>query len=467
MTSSRIPPGPRGRELLRTIAGRRRDPVALLVSLRESYGPVVHIRVGDTSQFVVSAPDAIRHVLVDNSRNYTKGPAYELLGALLGRGLVTSEGEHWRAHRRLVQPTLHRDRLDGYVDVIRQAAQSEIRALNAIAAGGVATFDAYARMNSLALRIVTRTMLGADIEGREDDVHHALGVVFDHIESLSSSRLRFLELLPGGSRTRGLRARLTRLPTRARRRFDDAIGRLDAIIFDVIEARRRDLDRGGSGTDLVSALLQASDVDAAALDDRGVRDEVMTMFVAGHETVATALTWTLYLLASHPGTQDEVAREAETLSGAADVAAVMRLEVTRRVVEESMRLYPPIWRLSRFAVDDDVVDGYRVPAGSVVVVSPFVVHRDPALWPDPERFDPDRFLPDRAEGRERFAYVPFGAGQRMCPGGGFAMLECLLVLGALCRSLRFGIEPSHVPAFEPRIALRPAGGMPLTVEARA
>lgn len=466
MTTMR-PPGPRGRELLRAVAGRRRDPVALLLSLRERYGPIVHIRVGDTSQFLVSSTDAIRHVLVENSRNYTKGPAYELLGELLGRGLVTSEGEHWRAHRRLVQPTLQRERLDGFVGLIRAAAEAEAAELLALAPSG-APIDAYARMNTLALRIVTRTLLGGDIGGREDDVHHALGIVFDHIESLSSSRLRFLELLPGGSRTRGLRMRLGRLPTRARRRFEQAIAGLDAIIFDVIERRRRDLDAGRAGVDLVSALLEASDDGAAALDDRDVRDEVMTMFVAGHETVATALTWTLYLLATHPDVQEDVAAEAQAaLPAAADLASTMGLGFGRRVVEESLRLYPPIWRLSRFATADDAIGGFHVPAGSVVVVSPFVVHRDPEHWPDPDRFDPARFQAERAAGRERLAYLPFGAGQRMCPGGGFAMLESLLVLSTLCRGLRFAVAPGYVPGFEPRVALRPAGGMPLTVERRA
>ena len=459
------PPGPRGLELLRTIAGRRRDPVALLVDLRERYGPVVHIRVGDTSQFVVSSPDAVRHVLVENSRNYTKGPAYELLAELLGRGLVTGEGEHWRTHRRLVQPTLGRDRLNDFVPLMLELADAEAAGLAAHARAG-APVDMYARMNTLALRIVTRTLLGTDAAGREDDVHHALAVVFDHIETLSASRLRFLELLPGGSRTRGLRLRLSRLPTRARREFDRALASLDAIIFDVIARRRRDPD-AAAGTDLVSALLRAREGDAA-LTDRDVRDEVMTMYVAGHETVATALTWSLHLLATHPDVQAAVAAEADALlEDARDVASSAHFDLTRRVIEESMRMYPPIWRLSRFATQADVIEGFDVPAGSVVVVSPYVVHRDPSLWPDPDRFDPDRFEPERARDREKLAYIPFGAGQRMCPGGGFAMLECLLVLATLCRAVRFDAPPGHAPGFEPRVTLRPAGGMPLMLALRS
>jgi cytochrome P450 len=456
-------PGPRGRELLAVIGGRRRDPVALLMGLRERHGPIVRIRVGDTSQFLVSSPEGVRHVLVENSRNYTKGPAYELLGELLGQGLVTSEGEHWLTHRRLVQPTLGRDRLDGFVPLMLDAARTEAAELVLLARTG-ATVDAYVRMNALALRIVTRTLLGADAAAREDEVHHALAVVFDYIESLSSSRLRFLELLPGGSRTRGLRRRLSRLPTRARREFDRAIATLDAVIFDVIERRRGE---AGAGTDLVSALLRAKD-GAAALSDRDVRDEVMTMYVAGHETVATALTWTLHLLATHPDVQERVAVEADALlPDTADVASSGRFDLTRRVIEESMRLYPPVWRVSRFAREDDVIDSFPVRAGSVVVVSPFVVHRDPTHWVEPDRFDPDRFMPERVRARARSAYIPFGAGQRMCPGGGFSMLESLLVLATLCRALRFTSQVRGAPGFEPRVTLRPAGGMPLTLDVRA
>jgi cytochrome P450 len=459
-------PGPRGTELLRTLLTRRRDPVRFQETLRARYGDCVRIRLGDTSYFLVSGVPYVKHVLLDNHRNYTKGPNYELMAAILGRGLITSEGEHWRRHRRLVQPSLQAERMRGFIAVMVDAAAEEARSLERAADGG-ATVDVFARMMDLALRIVSRTLLGSDLGGREADVHHAVTEVLDHLERLAVSGARFLELLPGGSRLRNLGKRLATLPTRHHRRFRAAIATLDRVIYDVIH-RRRHIPPGGHPNDLVSLLLAAPQGEQDTMSDEEIRDEVMTMFLAGHETTATALTWCLYLLAAHPPHGDALAREADAVLADGDLDAddLPRLPLAERVFQEAMRLYPPVWRFSRFAVGPDRLGEYDVRAGSVVVLSSYLVHRDPTYWPDPTRFDPERFAPERSLGRPRLAFIPFGAGQRMCLGAAFATIEAQIILSVLGRAVTFKLPPDHAVELEPRITLRPRGGMPLLVRLR-
>jgi cytochrome P450 len=463
MTRRSTPPGPRGRELLRTIVGRRRDPIALIVELRERYGDLVHIRLGRMRLFIASDPAAVKHVLVDNHRNYTKGPAYELLAKVLGEGLVTSEGELWRRHRRIVQPAMHRDHMPGFVAAMTRATADEIRRLQPIAARGGET-DVFPLTMELALRIVSRALLGTDIGGREADVSQAMNTVFDQIERLSASGLRVLEMLPGGQRIRAVGRRLTMLRTRRQRAFTEAIGVVDRVIYEVIDQRRRGRT-GLEGDDLVASLLRARDDGGRALSDAEIRDEIMTMFIAGHETTATALAWSLHLLATHPSEQCALAQESVAVLGdrTPEVGDLPRLSRARFIFEEAMRLFPPVWRISRFATAADRVSGYDVPAGSVVIIYPYLIHRDPALWDAPERFDPMRFAPERAAGRDRLAYIPFGVGQRMCIGAAFATAEAQIALAMLSRAMWFERGNADPPPLAPRLTLRPKGGLPLRI----
>ena len=460
-------PGPRGRELLRTMLSRRSNPVLMFETLRERYGEIVRVQVGDTSNFIVSSVDAAKHVLVDNHRNYSKGPGYELLAAILGEGLITSEGEHWRRHRRIVQPALQKERMHAFVRIMAQAAVAESRRLQASGALH-GTIDVFPSMMDLALRIVSRALLGTDIEGRETEIERALTEVLDHIERLSVSRLRLLELLPWGSRFRDVRKRLALLPTRSNRRFRDAIASLDAVIYDVIARRRASLTGDDEPRDLVSQLLLAREDGADALTDTEIRDEVMTMFLAGHETTATSLSWCLYLLATHREQQDAVARECGEVLGDRDpeLADLARLGQARAVFDEAMRLYPPVWRISRFARERDAIDGHDVPAGSVVVIATYLLHHDPRYWDRPGEFDPSRFTPEATLQRPRLAFIPFGAGQRMCIGAAFATAEAQVILSILCRDLIFEPSSADRPAFEPRVTLRPSGGLPLRIRSR-
>ena len=460
-------PGPRGLALVRTIAARRRDPVPLLGDLSRTYGGVVHIGLGDMSQFVISDLDAVKHVLVDNHRNYVKGPAYTLLASLLGHGVLTTEGEDWKRKRRVVQPALQRERMRAFMAVMNAAAEEEATAMRGLAARG-AIVDVFPRMMDLALRVVSRTLLGTDVGAHEASVHDAMTRVLDHIEALSVSRLRLLELLPGGKRLRRVRAIASLMPTGDNRAFEEAIATLDELIHGVIARRRADTAPDAEATDLVSQLLLARDESGApALTDAEIRDEVMTMFIAGHETTATALSWCLHLLAVHPEHQDRIAAEAAIPESEITLDDLPGLVASRAAFEESMRLYPPVWRISRTALAADSIGGHDVRAGSIIVVSPYVIHRDPSLWDDPERFDPSRFTTERSRERPRLAYIPFGAGQRMCVGAAFATAEAQVILSALCRAVRFLTTSPQSPAFEPRVTLRPRGGMLLKLQPRS
>ncbi len=468
MTAFSRAPGPRGRDFLRTLLRRRRDPLAMQRHLTRSYGDVVYIQMGSMNQFLLNDPAAVWHVLVENAQNYTKGPGYELLSSLLGRGLVTSEGDHWRRHRKLVQPVLHRERLVVFARAMAEAVAEEGDELAAAARRGE-TVDMFQHMSELALRIIARTVLGSDVRDREAEVHHAAGIVFDRVESLSVSRLRYLELLPGGNRLRWILRAASALPTPGRKRFDEAIATLNDVIYDVV-ARRRSQGVGPDGpSDLVGVLLRASDAERAegpGFSDEDLRDEVMTMFVAGHETVATTLTWAFYLLALHPEYQRQIREEANEVLGdrAPTFADLPQLRTAERVFKEALRLYPAIWRFSRWAVGPDRLGGYDVPAGSVVTISPYLLHRNPAYWSDPEVFDPSRFEADDSPEPPRGVYIPFGAGRRMCPGASFGTAEAQIVLSTLCRRVAFEVPPGFEPSFEPRIALRPRGGMPLRLK---
>ncbi len=464
MKTPTAPPGPQGLALLRTVLRRRTDPILLMERLRATYGDIVHVRVGNTSHFLVSDPDAARHVLVENRENYPKGPGYALLGRVLGRGLVTSDGEHWRSHRRIVQPVLEKERMAGSVSIIAEAVEEEAQQLEALARDS-ASVDVYDHITRLALRIAARLFLGADVRDREDEVCHALNVVFGHVQRLSASPLRALGFLPGARFLRPLRRAADWFPNPAQRAFDEALATLDDVIHDVI-ARRRSADSGSQEpTDLVSRLLSsaASGADGPTLSDEDIRDEIMTMFVAGHETTATGVTWCLYLLALHPRYQQQIAAEAEAALGNRPVTwdDLPQLGVAQRAFEESIRLYPPVWRISRHATGPDRLGGFPIPSGSVIIISPYLVHRDPKSWPDPERFDPSRFDQAASQSQPRGVYLPFGAGQRMCPGGSFAIAEAQVILATLCRRFVFEPVPGFEPSFEPRLTLRPKGGMPL------
>jgi cytochrome P450 len=448
MVAAHVAPGPKTLWPGGHLFYFRRDPLNLLARLAREYGDVVQFRAGTQRVFLLNHPDHVRDVLVTHHGRFHKGRALQRAKRLLGEGLLTSEGEFHRRQRRLAQPAFHRQRVNAYARVMTEfAAKTSARWRDG------QTLDVSEEMMRLTLSIVGKTLFDADVESDAGEVGAALTEVMNLFGYLM---LPFSELLE-------------KLPLPQRRRFERARARLDRIIYRIIEERRRGgEDRG----DLLSMLLLAVDEegDRGRMTDEQLRDEAMTLFLAGHETTANALTWAWYLLAQNPEAEATLHAELDrVLEGGRPptVEDLTALRYTEMVVAETMRLYPPAWAIGRLAVEDHEVGGYRIPRGSLVLVSQYVMHRDPRFFPEPERFDPARFAPEAKEARPQFSYFPFGGGVRRCIGEGFAWTEAVLVLAALARRWQMRLAPGHTAEAQPRITLRPGkGGVVMTLKRR-
>ena len=437
-----LPPGPPQRYPGQTLLAFTRDPLAALERMA-GYGDVSHFRVGRQLVYLANHPDLVRDVLVTHGRRFAKGRGLERARVLLGNGLLTSEGEFHLRQRRLVQPAFHRARLDGYA-----AVMADVAARHAARLRDGETVDVARAMTALTLAIVGRTLFDADVEGEAPEIGEVLGAALEHFNLLL---LPFSELLEY-------------LPIPATIRFRRVRRRLDAPIYRIIAERRASgEDRG----DLLSMLLAARDDDGSAMDDLQLRDEAMTLFLAGHETTANLLAWTWWLLARHPDVEARLHAEVDALGRAPTLADVERLPYARQVVAESMRLYPPAYVLGRRALEPYRLGDWDIPARAIVLASQWLLHRDPRFWPDPTRFDPERWRAGAAEARPRFAYFPFGAGTRVCVGEHFAWTEAILVLATLAQQVRF-TRPAGAPDAAPRaiVTLRPRAGLPMRVAAR-
>ncbi|WP_336923362.1 cytochrome P450 [Aquipuribacter sp. SD81] len=439
--------GPLPWHMVAAVPGIMRDALPFLERTAARYGDVVPFPVLGRPAVLVNGVAGVRRVLQDNHRAYGKATVqYTSLSLVTGAGLLTTDGEVWRQHRRAVQPAFHRDTLDHVAAESLRAAGLVAREWDA-APGGVVDVDDVLMRATLA--VVGRTLFGADlVDGGAADgrrlvaaVHESLAVVVRRAQQPWTA--------PPGVPTPG-----SRRLARARRTLDEACAAL-------VRVRRGEVAAGGGyGADVLGLLL------AAGLTDREVRDELVTLVIAGHETVAASLTWTLRLLAEHPAALDLVHAELdEVLPGRSpgwdDVPA---LRVTRAVVDEGLRLYPPAWVVSRRALEPDVLDGVAVPAGTLVITSPWVHHRRPDVWRDPHRFDPARWL-DRDAGARREAYIPFGAGPRLCIGRDFALVESVVVLAELLRD-RTVAPAGPRPGVIASVTLRPRGGMHLASRPR-
>ena len=437
--AAREVPGPRPFWPVGHVYQFSRDPLAFLARLAREYGDVSRFHSGPQSVFFLSHPDYIRDLLVTHHARFKKGRALQRAKRLLGEGLLTSEGEFHRRQRRLAQPAFHRQRVAAYGRVmVEYAAKTSARWRDGQA------LDIADEMTRLTLAVVGKTLFDADVESDADEVGAALTDVMNLFGYLM---LPYSELLE-------------KLPLPPRRRFERARARLDAVIYRIIAERRRERrDRG----DLLSTLLHAVDEegDRTGMTDEQLRDEVMTIFLAGHETTANALTWAWYMLARNPEAEARLHAELDAVLGPGreptpeDVPA---LAYTEMVVAETMRLYPPAWALGRLSLEEHEVGGYRIPRGSLVLVSQYVTHRDPRFFPDPERFDPGRWTPEAKAARPQFAYFPFGGGPRRCVGEGFAWTEAVLILTTLARRWRLRLLPGRAVETQPRITLRPGRG---------
>ena len=451
MATIQLPPGPggahRGRQLLGFLAFRR-DPLKFLTRLAREHGDIVHFRLGPQHVFTLNHPDLVRDALVTHQDYFHKGRALQRAKRLLGEGLLTSEGEHHRRQRRLAQPAFHRKRVESY-----GAVMADYAARHAARWHDRAEVDIAHEMMRLTLAIVGKTLFNADVEGEADEVGQAMSEIMEMFQLLLLPYSEYLE----------------RLPLPHNRRFLRARAKLDSIIYRIIEERRR---TGADAGDLLSMLLLATDEegDRTGMTDGQLRDELLTLFLAGHETTANALAWTWHLLAQHPEVETKLHAELDAvLDGGRRLPAVEDLPALRytgMVLSESMRLYPPAWTVGRLVVKDYPVRGYRIPAGSLVLVSQYVIQRDPRFWPDPLRFDPERWTPEAKESRPQYAYFPFGAGARRCIGEGFAWMEGTLLIATIARHWRMRLAAGHEVVEHPRITLRPKHGVRVTLERR-
>ena len=441
-----FPPGPKT-SLLRTITYRPgRDPLKFFSDLVRRYGDLAYLRMGGEHLFITSDPAVIRDVLVTHNQNFHKSRGLERMKILLGEGLLTSEDAFHLRQRRLMQPAFHRERVAAYASTMVAYAD---RVRRSWATG--ATIDIAREMSRLTLLIVGKTLFDADVASQAPDVGEAMSGLMNSFWTL---------MLPFG-------ATLQHLPIPQMRRGRRARERLDAIIYGIIRERRVNLgDRG----DLLSMLLMAQDDEdkGRGMTDRQVRDEAMTIFLAGHETTANALTWTWYLLSQSPDVELRLHEEIDRMleGRVPTVADVERLPYTTRVVTESMRLYPPAWLVGRRAIDEYSIGGYYVPPRSIIVMSQWIVHRDARHYPNPERFDPDRWTPEFKAALPRFAYFPFGGGPRQCIGESFAWMELVLLVATLAQQWRFALAPGHPVVPQAAVTLRSKYGMKMVATAR-
>jgi cytochrome P450 len=455
----RTAPGPAGTVLGGSFRAMRRDELDMLVDAANRYGDVVRFelgpRVAHLPAYLIRRPDHIHHILFEARELYPKSFDYRLLARSLGQGLVTSEGELWSRQRRLIQPAFRHTQVLGLAEAMLAATRDVARRWCDLVSSGEPV-DVAEEMMRLALDVVGRTLFSSDLAGEVDTISPAVGVLTRDLVERLSSAVGVLTLL------------VPQLPTPANRRVRRTLANLDGVVARLI-ARRRSMPEEARPADLLSMLIAARDeTTGEAMDDHQIRDEVMTFLVAGHETTANALTWTWYLLSTHPLAAGRLRDELRSTLAGRDLHPddLDRLHYTKAVISEAMRLYPPVAAIGREASHDDEIGGYHIPARSTMLISPWVSHRNPEYWPAPEAFDPERFLP-AARQQPRLVYLPFGAGPRQCIGAGFALQEAVIALATL--AARY--EPTLVPGqrIEPQlgVTLRPRNGLAMTIHRAA
>lgn len=423
------------------------------LNLARKYGDVVYFKLGPVDAYLVSHPDDIRDVLVVSHKKFgklgKKLPGQIMLRALLGEGLLVSDGDFHLRQRRLMQPAFHRERIAGYARVMIEYAAQMSERWQQLPSG--VPLEMAEEMRRLTLSVVGQTLFGADVESDVDEVGRAMTELMALFNRAISPVHILLDRLRSGNDDRFRRAR----------------GMLDDIIYRTIKERRAS---GQDHGDLLSMLLLAQDEEGGTggMTDEQVRDEAMTLFLAGHETTALALTWTWYLLAQHPAVEAKLHAELDAVLGgrAPTFEDAPRLRYTEMVLAEAMRLYPPAWLIARTTQSEHELRGYRIPPQSIVITSPYVVHRDPRNFPDPLRFDPERWTPEAREALPKFAYFPFGGGNRVCIGESFAWMEGIMMIATLAQAWQMRLAPGQHVAAVAAITLRPKDGIQMLLERR-
>lgn len=444
-----VPPGPPRRETIGLFGKLVSDRLGLMSTAAARYGDAVRIRIGPKTLYLFNHPDHAKHVLADNPANYHKGIGLIEARRALGDGLLTSEGALWRKQRSVIQPAFQHKRIAEQAGAVAQEAAALVTRLRAH--DGAGPVDVTREMTALTLGVLGRTLLDSDLTA-----FGSLGDSFEAVQDQAMFEMVSLSMVP------------TWIPLRRQLRFRQARLEQQAIVRQL--AARRRARSGGPADDVLSRLIASTgqEADARAGQQR-MQDELITLLLAGHETTASTLSWAFYLADRHPEVWERLRAEAievlgDRLPAYPDLA---RLSFTTMVVEESMRLYPPVWALTRVAQQEDEVGGWHVPAGADVMICPYTLHRHPRFWPAPDRFDPDRFAPGGAASRNRYAYIPFGAGPRFCVGNHLGMMEAVFVIAAVARELRLATVPGYRAVPRPMLSLRVSGGLPMTVRAVA
>jgi cytochrome P450 len=447
-----LPPGPRGLNLLRQSFTLGNDWSGFLSRCARQYGDVIFFRLLNVPVCLVVHPDGIEKILVKNQENFVKARDYRALRPILGNGLLTSEGEFWQSQRKLIQPAFRHENIVTYAQVMTQSTAAMLARWKP---GEL--HDVHADMMDLTLEIVAKSLFGSDVSEDARGIARTMTVVME----LFTTQANWAFVLPD------------RIPIPKSRRLRQSIKHLNDVVYKLIRDRRKAPvgDDPTAGSDLLSNLLAVRDEGGGRMTDEQLRDEIMTLFLAGHDTTANSLSWTWYLLAQNPKADAELGAELHEVLGnrAPAPADLPRLPYTEMVMKESMRLYPPAWGVGRRAIHDFELDGYRIPARTNFFLLQWVTQRDPRFFPDPERFDPERWRHDpiRTGKIPRFSYFPFGGGPRVCVGAVFAMMEATLLLATIAQKFRLTLAPhqSIEPLFS--VTLRPKNGIRMHLHPRS
>ena len=440
MTQAATAPGPRGNVLLMPTRSIRNKTHEYLQQLEAKYGDISKIKFGPFTVIYLANPDYIGHVLL-NRDTYTKVQEGGMLRIMLGNGLLTSEGDFWLKQRRLIQPVFHKQRLDRFIQKISESTDEMLAGWGK---RNGETLDAYNEMNRVTLDIVGKTLFSAKVKDEFDKVNSALTKIMTAIRNRSRF-MRFPLWFP--------------LPSHLRIEHNRKI--LDETISEIINQRR---NATGKFDDLLTMLMEVEDADTRErMTDKQLRDEVLTIFIAGHETTANSLAFTLYLLAKNPEAKRLLQKEIDENFKGEEMTfeKLQRLEYTTMVIKESMRLFPPAWMIPREATKDDVIGGYQIKKGDKVLASPYAMQRSPRYWKNPDAFMPERFTAENMKDMPRYAYFPFGGGARLCVGNNFAMMEMQIVLAKICQQFNFILPENFELELLPLITMRPKEGVPL------
>jgi cytochrome P450 len=418
----------------------------MLLDVHREYGDIVRVKLGPFLTHLLVEPSNIDHVLRENSRNYVRGQLYERFKLFFGEGLLTSDNEYWKAHRVVVQPVFHKERIAALTDSMVDATEQLLTRFDA-AARLAQPIDILPEMMRVSLAVLTRGMFGFDASPMAD----AIGPPVETAIEAMMPQTTVLKMLPSW------------VPTAFNRRVSRAQRALKDAVNEIIRIRR---ETKGQGIDLITLLLDAQSATGGGLSDQEVHDEVMTILLAGHETTGTGLAWALHALTQHPEVLRRLRSELDQRLGARGptLADLAELPYLTSVVEETLRLYPPIWGFTRDALADDEVGGVRIPAGSSVFLCPYVTHRHSRLWDNPEAFDPERFM--SRERRAPFVYFPFGGGQRQCIGNNMALLQMKIIIAMVARRFDLQMAPGSNASFGTVVSLRPVQGLRMAIRRR-